>query len=142
MNARDRYHIDEAGKVWFAVECSEGYTSWQNWGRWITFGNHRAWMNDVRFSPLYRTDENGNEVPNIEITDALACSRAELGPVYVVEQTPDGRALTQPWALTAVTPGGGVRGYTMRPGHSSTGALLSLCRVANPDELKEAGLWE
>jgi hypothetical protein len=70
-----------------------------------------------------------------EITDELACSRAELGSVYVTLAFPGESNI---YELLAVKGGNIYLGPVMG---DSWIWDPSEFRIATPDELKEAGLW-
>lgn len=131
MTAQSRYYTDAQGQEWFAVE--------------VTDDEER----------LPRADKNAFErydpglysyvlfVPrdSVEITDALACSRAELGPVYVRDMAPEsvvksaqGEILLYLEQLIGVLDGDSV--FT----ESDQGASIEGYRLATLAELKEAGI--
>lgn len=68
--ARSRYYIDDQGREWFAI--GDVYDLTDEYG--IFHGGDHI----CRFEKMYIPRDS------VQITDALACSRGDLGPVYVV----------------------------------------------------------
>lgn len=124
MTAQSRYYIDEQGQEWFAFgPVDEHY-------RGDVFVNHGrvATHKGLEWLP----------VDQVKITDALACSRTELGPVYVVFIDDDESRL-EPELLWGVNN----RGEVVAENDVEVPGLpysTSSFEIATLQELKDAGV--
>lgn len=130
MNSR--YHTDENGQVRFAV-CVSGGAEARRVLR--ETDEDTLWIKPV----LHASQDKHVEayfvpIDQVQITDELACSRAELGPVWVVHLL-HGEPFGIPFRLACVNEHGAARGML-----ASEGAPARQCRIATPEELAAAGI--
>lgn len=106
MNAKDRYYQAKDGKLSFRVR------------------EHTTGVDD-EISPWVPIDQ-------VEINDSLACSRDQLGPVYVTDPE---RVVRE---LVAVR----VDFLMVWSAESRGPEPIALYELSTPQELEDAGLWD
>ena len=98
------------------------------------------WWFRVRVHTIGDDDEISPWVPleSVEITDALACSRIELGPVYLMDDS-YGAEQAGPELFVGIHPKGG---QPITHWENMIDEHPGVYRIATPDELRAAGLWD